>query len=88
MFSIEPADGCGQIDGGEEVTGGFIVVGGNSAVLLEPTEEVFDEMASLVKLLVIVALILAVFLRRNDDFFPRLAQRLENALFGIIRFVG
>ncbi len=58
---------------GEEVACGFIVAGGNGAVLFESTKEVLDQVASLVQFFVVEALILPVFLWWNDDFFSRLA---------------
>jgi hypothetical protein len=44
MSSIEPNDRCSQIDGTEEVAGGFVMAGGNRPVLFEASEEVFDQM--------------------------------------------
>ena len=88
MSSIEPDDSSSQIDGGKEVAGGFVIARRDGSVLFKPTKEVFDQMASLVKLFVIVPLLLAVFLRRDHDFFPRFAQRIKHAIIGIISFIG
>jgi hypothetical protein len=44
MSSIEPNDRCSQINGAEEVAGGFVIAGCNCPVLFEASEEVFDQM--------------------------------------------
>ena len=88
MSSIKPDDGSGQIDGGEEVAGGFVVARGDGAVLFQTTKEVLDQVASLIKCFVVVLLLFAVFLRRNDDFLSGFAQRFEHTIFGIIALVG
>lgn len=88
MSSIEPDDGGGEIDGGEEVACGFIVAGGDGAVLFQAAEEVLDEVPRFVKRLVVPALFLAVPFWRNNNFLCGLAQRINDALIGIIAFVG
>ena len=47
----KPNDTGGEIDGSEEVAGGLVIAGGDGAELLEPGEEVLDQMARLVLLL-------------------------------------
>ena len=49
MSSIEPDDGGREINSSKEIAGGFIVAGGDSAILLEFADEILDEMASLIK---------------------------------------
>ena len=56
------------MDCGEEVSGGFVVAGGDSAILLELAEEVLDEISRLVDLFVVVALDFAIALRRDHPF--------------------
>lgn len=87
MSSIKPNEGSGEIDGGEEAAGCFVVSRGDGAVLFEATKEVLDQVASLIKFLVIHPLFLTIFLRWNDDFFSRFAQRFEHAIFGVVAFV-
>ena len=48
------------MDGGEEISGGFIVARGDGTILLELAEEILDEMARLVGVLVVVALDFAI----------------------------
>ena len=66
MSSIEPDDGSGEINGSEEVTGRFVVACGNGAILLEFTEEILDQMACLIQLLVVIALLFTVSLGWNN----------------------
>jgi hypothetical protein len=73
---------------GEEIPGGLIVPCGDSAELLEPAVEVFDEMAGLVDLFVEGARSFAVALWRNDDRFACCQQRLDDALVGIEGFIS
>ena len=56
MSSIEAYEACDEVDGGKEVSGGFVVARCDCAELLEFAEEVLDEMARLVEFLVVVAL--------------------------------
>ena len=44
MSSIKPNDGCGQINSSEEVASGFVIAGGDGAILFQAAEEVLDEM--------------------------------------------
>jgi broad specificity phosphatase PhoE len=39
VSSIEPSDRGGEVDGGKEISGGFVVARGDGAKLLEFTEE-------------------------------------------------
>jgi hypothetical protein len=71
------------MDGGEEVSGGLVVAGGNGSVLLELTIEVLHEVARLVQFPVVEALNLSITLGRNDELFSCGEQRLDNAFIGI-----
>lgn len=59
------------MDSGEEISGGFVVAGGDGAVLLELTEEILDEVAALVGVFVGIALNLSVLLGGITNDFPR-----------------
>lgn len=88
MSSIEP-NGCGgEVDGGEEVSRGLVVAGGDGAELLELGEEVFDEMPGLVEGAVPVAGRLSVSLGRNDRRFARREERRDHTLVGVEGLVG
>ena len=55
MSSIEP-NGCGgEVHSGEEVSGGLAVAGCYGAEMLEFGEEILDEMARLVDVVVVFA---------------------------------
>jgi len=86
--SIEPDDGGGEVDRGQEGDGPLVVTGRDGAVLLELGEEVLDEMARLVQDRVARTQVLAVGLGRDHRFFARLLQRAENPLLGVERLVG
>ena len=72
------------MDGPEKSCGGLVVARGNGAVLFETREEVLDQVTGLIKLLVVFALVLAVFLRWNDDLFSRFTSGSENTIFSIV----
>ena len=46
MSSIEPDDGCGEVDGAEEVDRPLVVAGRDRPVLLQLGEEVLDQVAT------------------------------------------
>ena len=75
------------MDCGEEISGGLVVARCNGAKLLELAEEVFDEMARLVHLLIEDARGLAVALGGDDRDFACRQQWLDHALAGIEGFV-
>jgi hypothetical protein len=56
VSSIEPDCSGGEVDGGEEISGGFVIAGGNGTELFELAEEILDQVARLVKVLIEVAL--------------------------------
>ena len=55
MSSIEPDYSGGEVDGGEEISGGLIVAGGDGPELFELAEEILDQMARLVELAIKIA---------------------------------
>ena len=88
MFSIEPDDSGGEIDGGKEVLPAFVVACGNGSELLEFGKEVLDQVAGFVEIGVIAARRLAVGARWNNGNDPSLFERLDHPLVGIVSFVG
>ena len=48
MSSFESNDGARDMNSTEEAAGGFVTARGNATVLLEPSEEVLNQMASFV----------------------------------------
>ena len=83
MSSIEPDCSGGEMDGGEEISRGFVVAGGDGAVLLELAEEILDEVAGLVGVFVEIALNLAVSLGRDHERLAPCKQRFDHPLVGI-----
>ena len=71
------------MDCGEEISGGFVVAGGDSAVLLDLAEEILDEVTCFVGIFVEIALNLAVALGRDHERFSACKQRLDYPLVGI-----
>ena len=67
---------------------GFIVAGGNGAVLLEFSEEVFDKVAGFVKFLVIFTLDFTIGFGWDDSGFSHSRQWCEHSFIGIIGFIG
>ena len=76
------------MDGTEEVASRLVVASGDGAVLLEPGEEVLDEVASLVEMAVVVARLLARAARRDDHSFVRCQQWLDHPSLGVERPIG
>ena len=73
---------------GEKVSRGFIIPCGNGAKLLQPTEEVLDQVARFVELLVVVALRFAAGFWRNHSAFASCGKRLKHALISIKGPIG
>ena len=46
---FEPDGGRGEVDGGKEISGGFVVARGDGAELLQFAEEIFDQVARFVE---------------------------------------
>ena len=88
MSSIKPDDGSSQVNGGQEISGGFVIRGGDGAVLFEAGEEVFDQMALLVEGVVLVARVLAIAARRDTNALARFLPRKNDPFIGIKRLVG
>ena len=88
MSSIKPNDGGGQINRGEEVASGFVIAGGDGAILFQAAEEVLNEMPRLIEFLVVKALFFTIFLRWNDDGLSGCAQRVDNPFIGVVSLVG
>jgi hypothetical protein len=74
--------------GSEEVSGGFVIAGGDTSEELEFGEEVFNQVARLVKVLVVLALHFSVCLGWNDGLFSGLLQRFEHPFVGVEALVG
>ena len=76
------------MDASEEVDGTLVVAGGDGAELLEPAEEVLDEVALLVELAIVGALHAAA--RHGGDHGDLAGgeERLDHPLVGVIGLVG
>ena|GEM_PF-2263004 len=88
MSSIEPYVSSHEEHGGEEISGCFIVTGGNGSELLEFCEEIFDEMARFIQVFVIGARIFSVGFWWDDDLYPGLFQRVYDSFIGVKSFIG
>ena len=55
VSSIEPNDSGGEVNRGEEVAGGLVIAGGDGTELLEPGEEILDQMARFVEVAIVGA---------------------------------
>ena len=88
MSSIEPDGSGGEVDSGEEISGGFVVEGGDGAALFEFAEEVLDQMARLVEVAIEIAARAAVFARRDHGRFSSACQHSDAPLIGIEGLVG
>jgi hypothetical protein len=71
------------VDGTEEVHRPLVIPGGDGPELLQPGEEVLDQVACLVEVTVVGARLLAVALGRDHRRLAGLRQRLEHALVGV-----
>jgi len=78
------------VERGEEIPRGLIVArrDGDGAELFEFAEEILDLVARLVERLIELAGRCSVLLRRDDGGFSGSGQRLEDAIVGILGFVG
>lgn len=88
MSSIEPDDSGSEVDGAKEIAGGLVVAGGNAAILLELVEELLDQVACPVQVLVIFARLFATALGRNHDAFARVLQGIDAPFLCIVSLVG
>ncbi len=76
------------MDGGEEISCGLVIAGGDRAELLEFTEEVLDRMARLVEFSVEIAWRHAVLPGRDDSRFAGGCEWLEDPIVGIEGLIG
>jgi hypothetical protein len=88
VSSIEPNDGGGELDRGDEVASGFVVACGDGSELLELGEEVFNQVARRVEVTVIASRLCSVRLGRDDNRFAGRDQRLNHPFIGVERLVG
>ena len=87
LSSIEADDSSREVDCGEEISGGFVVAGGDGAVLLELAEEVLHQVARLVHLPVKGALDFSIAPGWDDELFSCRKQGFDHALVGIESFI-
>src|SRR4051794_3023305 len=76
------------MDGAQEVGGPLVVAGGDRPVLLQLGEEVLDQVARLVEILVVGAGVLAVGLGRDHRRPAGPSEGLEHPLLGVEGLVG
>lgn len=88
MSSNQPDDGCGEVYGGEEVAGSFVVASGDGAVEFEFGKEVFDQVPLLIEFFVVFALLFAVGLGWDHCGFSCSGQGKQYPLIGVKAFIG
>jgi hypothetical protein len=88
VSSIEPYVSSDEEDSGKEVSGGFIVAGGDGTELLEFSEEVLDQVSRFVQVFIVGAGTFSVGFWRDDDLFSGLFKRFYDPLICIEGFVG
>ena len=66
------------MDGTQQVTRGLVATHSNGSLLLEPDEEVLDQVAGLVQVAVIAALVPARGFQGNHHSLTRFEQRLDD----------
>ena len=88
MSSVKEDNRRSKVDGAQKADSSFVIAGGDSAVLLECGEEVFNQMPSCVQVLIIGPLVDPVSLRRDDNGHPGAFEHREHPLLGIIGFIG
>lgn len=76
------------MDGCEEVSGCFVVTGGDGAELLEFCEEVLDQVSCFVEVVVVGPCDFPVCFRRNYDGLVFASQHGDDPLIGVERLVG
>jgi len=74
---------AGQVDGGKEIPGGFVVARCDCPELLEFAEEILDQVALFVGFSIEFARHQAVWSRRDDGGFASRRQPVEDAAIGI-----
>jgi hypothetical protein len=80
---VSPESNAPDLDGGEERSGVFRVTGGDSSPALKVEEGIFDKMAELVEIPIVVALDFAVFPGRYDHLHVLLGGLFEDRV-GVI----
>ena len=78
----------GKVDRGEKVARAFVVAGSDGTELFQLGEEILYQMASDIKMLVILPRFFAIGFGWNYRGFTGCRQRLEDSLIGIECFVG
>ena len=76
------------MDSAEETDSGLVVSSGNGAILLESGEEILDEVANLVQVPVVIALLLARTLAGDHDALTQSQQRFNHPRSGVAGPVG
>ena len=71
------------MDGGKEVALGLIVTGGDGSELLEPGEEVLDQMASLEEVSIVIAAGVPIGPGRDDGDLAGRSERFDHPLVGV-----
>jgi hypothetical protein len=87
LSSIEPAKRGDHVERGQEIPCGLIVTRRDGAELLDPTEEVLDQMTSHIQRFVVRSGALSVLFWRNHGGFPDRLQRLDHPLVRVVSFV-
>ena len=72
---------------GQEVPRGLVITCRDGPELLNPAEEVLDQMTSLIQRFVIRSGVLSVLFWRDDGCFPGRLQRLDHPLVRVVSFV-
>ena len=84
---MSPESNASDLDGGKERSGVFRVAGGDSSPALKVEKGIFDKMAQLVKIPVVVALDFAVFPGRYHGLHALLGGLFEDRI-GVIPAIG
>ena len=88
MRSIEPEDRGSEINGGQKMTRCCVSAGGNSAILLEFAEEIFNQVSCPIKVFVIIARLFAVSFGWDDRCCSSLLEKIKNPFVSIISLVS
>ena len=88
MSSIKPNDAGGQLNRGQEVPYCFVIASCYPSKLLEPGEEVLNQMARRVHVSIEWSRLLAIGFRRDHRGLSGGGEWLDNPLIGIERLIG
>ena len=88
MSSIKPDQGGGELNSRLEVPCQLIVACRDGAEMFELAEEIFDEVAGLVKLAIVISGCSALAPGRNDGLDSGLFQRLNDPVVSVVGLVG